>query len=91
LSRAEQGERPGADVQLDVLGLSCPEPITRLQDFIAGRMPGVVIEILADDGGIQWDLPAWCISNGHTMLGLNEERVKGRRIWRGLVRLEQRE
>ncbi len=83
---AEQPLR--ADVRLDVLGLSCPEPIVRLQDFVRDRAADEVIEVLADDGGIQWDLPAWCISNGHTMLRLREEEWKtGSRIWVGYVRL----
>lgn len=89
MTTAERGERPRADVRLDVVGLSCPEPITRLQEFVAGRRPGEVIEIVADDGGIQWDLPAWCISNGHAMLRLVEERQGDERVWRAYIRLER--
>ena len=88
MSDIGQQERPRADSSLDVLGLTCPEPITRLQDHILDRDPGEVIEIVADDGGIQWDLPAWCISNGHTMLSLDDRVEDGRRVWRGYVRLE---
>jgi TusA-related sulfurtransferase len=74
---------------LDVRGLMCPEPITELQEFVGGRAPGEVIEVLADDGGIQWDLPAWCISHGHTLIGLDQEDdpERGHPRWRGRVRL----
>mgnify|MGYP001076048343 CR=1 FL=1 len=73
-----------ADTTLDVTGLACPVPITELQDFVQDLEPGTVVEVLADDGGIQWDLPAWCISHGHTLLDLQEEG----RLWKGYVRLE---
>jgi tRNA 2-thiouridine synthesizing protein A len=70
-------------VRLDLLGLVCPEPITRLQEVAADRPGGTVIELEADDGGIQWDLPAWCIGQGHTLLYLEESEG----VWRGAVRL----
>lgn len=74
------------DLTLDVLGLACPEPITRLQELMAGLEGGTVIEVLSDDGGIQWDLPAWCISTGNTLLALTESG----RVWKGYVRLTVR-
>jgi len=79
----------GTGCLLDVRGLACPEPITELQDFVVGRPAGALIEVLADDGGIQWDLPAWCISNGHALLKLEEERDPdaGSPRWRGHIRL----
>ena len=80
----------GAGSLLDVRGLSCPEPITELQDFVQGRSAGEIVVVLADDGGIQWDLPAWCISNGHSLLSLDREEdpEKGTPRWRGRVRLK---
>lgn len=88
MSSGDSEQPPRVDARLDVLGLFCPEPIVRLQDFVQGRAVDEVIEILADDGGIQWDLPAWCISNGHSMLRLTEqEQEAGGRIWVGYVRL----
>lgn len=79
-----QGHDPGEGAdRLDLCGLVCPEPITRLQEAAAGRPAGTVIVLEADDGGIQWDLPAWCIGQGHTLLYL--EGSGG--VWRGAVRL----
>jgi TusA-related sulfurtransferase len=34
---------------------------------------GQVLEVIADDGGIQADMPAWCKSTGNEFLGLEEE------------------
>ena len=75
------------DARLDVLGLFCPEPIGRLQLFTADRPAGQVIEMVGDDGGLQWDLPAWCLSHGHELIELREEPGG---IWRGWVRLISR-
>lgn len=77
--------RNAPDHVLDVLGLACPEPIVRLQEYVAGLPAGAVIEVLSDDGGIQWDLPAWCSSTGNRMLEMVEED----RVWRGRVQLEK--
>ncbi|MFO7768163.1 MAG: sulfurtransferase TusA family protein [bacterium] len=80
---SEQPHR--ADRTLDVTGRACPVPITELQEFVRDLEAGTVVEVLADDGGIQWDLPAWCISHGHTLLALEETG----RLWKGYVRLEE--
>jgi len=79
---SEQPHR--ADHTLDVTGRACPEPITELQGFVEDLEPGTVVEVLADDGGIQWDLPAWCVGHGHALLALEESG----RLWKGYVRLE---
>jgi len=79
----QEKDRGDGAVRLDLLGLVCPEPITRLQEAAADRPGGTVIELEADDGGIQWDLPAWCIGQGHTLLYLKESEG----VWRGAVRL----
>jgi TusA-related sulfurtransferase len=34
---------------------------------------GQVLEVIADDKGIQADMPAWCQSTGHELLRLDEE------------------
>ncbi len=80
--REEERDGHGV-VRLDLLGLVCPEPVTRLQECVAALPAESVIELEADDGGIQWDLPAWCLGQGYTLLRLEE---KGG-IWRGRVRL----
>jgi len=34
---------------------------------------GEVLEVVADDKGIEADIPAWCRSTGNEFLGLEEE------------------
>lgn len=61
------------DVTVDALGTFCPEPVIRTQKK-AGRMaPGEVLELLADDAGVEVDIPAWCLSTGNEYLGILKE------------------
>jgi tRNA 2-thiouridine synthesizing protein A len=60
---------------VDALGTFCPEPLIRTQNAMAGLATGDIAMILADDAGIELDLPAWCISTKNEYLGvLREER-----------------
>lgn len=57
-----------ADQTIDTYGLMCPVPIIRTAEKIKDMTAGEVLEILADDEQILEDMPAWCKSNGHTLL-----------------------
>jgi len=61
------------DVVIDARGTFCPEPIIRTQNAAAQMAPGAVAMILADDAGIEVDLPAWCISTRNEYLGVLRE------------------
>jgi len=71
---------PAATV--DALGLYCPMPIVMMSKEIKKIEVGQVLAVLADDAGIEADLPAWCNTTGHKMLGLT---VEGK-VYTGLVR-----
>jgi len=60
------------DDTLDCLGLYCPQPVIRTAQRVKTMRPGQVLEIIGDDPGIQIDIPAWCISNDHRLLGLEK-------------------
>jgi len=60
-------------VRLDTRGLFCPMPIIKLAELVKTLKPGARVEILSDDPGIQEDLPAWCKSHGHGLVGLEED------------------
>ena len=62
-----------ADATLDCVGLYCPMPIVQTATKIKELDPGQVLEVLADDKGIQLDMPAWCASTGHECLAIEEE------------------
>lgn len=62
-------------VVVDARGTFCPEPVIRTQNAAAAMAAGAVAMILADDAGIELDLPAWCISTRNEYLGvLREEK-----------------
>ncbi len=62
-----------ADVTLDCVGLYCPMPIIQTKAKMAELKAGEVLEVVADDKGIEADMPAWCRSTGNEFLGSEEE------------------
>jgi len=47
---------------------------------------GQVLEVVSDDEGIKKDMPAWCETTGHQMMGLEEEQAKSGRIYKAFVK-----
>ena len=56
--------------EIDALGTFCPEPVIRTQNHMAEMSPGDVLLLLADDAGVEVDIPAWCISTRNEYLGV---------------------
>jgi TusA-related sulfurtransferase len=75
-----------ADVKLDTIGYFCPMPIIMTSKKIKELLPGQVLEVLSDDEGIKKDMPAWCQTTGHEMLGLEEEQNQSKRIYKAFVK-----
>jgi tRNA 2-thiouridine synthesizing protein A len=65
-----------ADVKLDTLGYFCPMPIIMTLKKFKELTLGQVLEVVSDDEGIKKDMPAWCDTTGHQMVGLEEEQTK---------------
>ena len=61
------------DEVLDCVGLACPMPIHKTSLVIKKMEPGQVLEVQADDDGIENDMPAWCKVTGNEYLGLAKE------------------
>ena len=61
-----------ADTTLDCVGMYCPMPIVKTLKAIKELQVGQVLEIIADDPGIQSDIPAWCRTTGHECLGVEK-------------------
>jgi len=59
--------------RVDALGTFCPEPVIRTQKQAARMLAGEVLELLADDAGVEVDIPAWCLSTDNEYLGLLKE------------------
>ena len=62
-----------ADATLDCVGLYCPMPIIQTKAKIDELEVGQVLEVIADDQGIEADMPAWCKRTGNEFLGLEED------------------
>jgi len=54
-------------VVVDTRGLFCPVPIIKTSEAIRKLKSGGIVEVISDDPAIQFDLPAWCKSMGHTI------------------------
>ncbi len=59
-----------ADEVLDCVGLACPMPIFKTSNRIKEMNPGRILEVQADDDGIEKDMPAWCRMTENEYLGL---------------------
>ena len=83
---SERGEKKKieSDRVCDARGLLCPIPIIRASEVIREMEAGEVLEVISDDPGIQEDMPAWCRSAGHRLLGL----IRAGSDYRSYVRKE---
>lgn len=79
-----------ADVKLDTLGYFCPMPIIMTSKKIKELMLGQVLEVVSDDEGIKKDMPAWCQTTGHEMVGLEEEANDAKRVYKAFVKKTKR-
>ena len=70
------------DITVDATGLYCPMPIIMMAKEIKKIDVGQVLAVLADDPGIEADLPAWCHTTGHEMIDLAHEG----KVYTGRVR-----
>ena len=61
-----------ANQSLDCMGLYCPLPIIKTAERIKLLKQGEVLEVVADDKGINEDMPAWCEATGYEFLGVEE-------------------
>ncbi|MFE2169619.1 cysteine desulfurase/sulfurtransferase TusA family protein [Streptomyces sp. NPDC059447] len=61
---------PVADsVELDALGLRCPQPVIELARAITSVPVGGTVTVVSDDEVARLDIPAWCGMRGHAYLG----------------------
>ena len=74
------------DITLDTLGYFCPMPIILTSKKIKELTLGQVLEVISDDEGIKKDMPAWCQTTGHEMLGLEEENADPKKVYKAYVK-----
>ena len=75
-----------SDVTLDTLGYFCPMPIILTSKKIKELTNGQVLEVISDDEGIKKDMPAWCQTIGHEMIGLEENDTDPTPIYKAYVK-----
>jgi tRNA 2-thiouridine synthesizing protein A len=64
---------PSPDVIVNTRGMFCPAPIIKLSEAIRNVDSGRVVELVSDDPAIEYDLPAWCKSAGHTVVASSRD------------------
>jgi len=62
------GYEPAKTIKLDVCGMQCPGPISKVKETIATVKDDEVLEVQASDPGFASDIPAWCKATGNTLL-----------------------
>ncbi|MFD7626230.1 cysteine desulfurase/sulfurtransferase TusA family protein [Streptomyces sp. NPDC059851] len=56
-------------LEIDALGLLCPQPVIELARAIGTVPVGGTVTVLSDDEVARLDIPAWCSMRGQTYLG----------------------
>ncbi len=74
------------DVKLDTLGYFCPMPSIMTSKKIKELVVGQILEVASDDEGIKKDMPAWCQTIGHEMVGLEEEDTNPKKVYKAYVK-----
>ncbi len=69
----KETEPTNPDLVLDLKGLVCPIPVVKIAGAIKKVDVGGIIEAEATDPGVMADIPAWCRSTGHELLGIERE------------------
>jgi tRNA 2-thiouridine synthesizing protein A len=72
-----------AEVEMDLKGLKCPQPILKIQSKAATLSPGTIIKAVADCSSFERDLNVWASKMGKTIL----ECVKKGDVWEAKVRI----
>lgn len=60
------------DQTVDTSGKCCPMPMVETNAAINAMQTGQVLEIIATDPAIKWDLPSWCERTGNAILDQTE-------------------
>ena len=62
---------------VDAVGLFCPLPVVKLKLEIENIKPNEIVELLADDPGVNEDLAVWCRETGQKLIsiGKNSEDI----------------
>ncbi|WP_127347306.1 sulfurtransferase TusA [Pseudidiomarina mangrovi] len=71
-----------ATVQLDTLGLRCPEPVMLIRIEIRKLQVGDLLEVIADDPATTRDVPAFCRFMEHQLVSADTSAAPYRYVIR---------
>ncbi|HPO90788.1 MAG TPA: FAD-dependent oxidoreductase, partial [Victivallales bacterium] len=60
-------------ISLDLRGLQCPGPITKIKEAISNAKDGTIIEAVSSDPGFSCDIKAWAETNSCELLSIEEK------------------
>ncbi|WFF41676.1 sulfurtransferase TusA family protein [Salinicola endophyticus] len=61
------------DHRLDASGLSCPLPLLKAKQVLAGMQPGELLEVVATDAGSWQDFASFAAHSRHTLVDRTAE------------------
>jgi tRNA 2-thiouridine synthesizing protein A len=67
------GNKTKPDVNLDCVGLFCPEPVFRTRQELDNIEVGQVLEVVADDPASEEDIPRLVKHLGHKLLEMYDQ------------------
>ncbi len=62
-----------ADVVVETRGMFCPVPVIKTSEAIRNIDAGGIVEVVSDDPAIEFDMPAWCESQGHRIVSKSKD------------------
>ncbi|OQX71051.1 MAG: SirA-like protein [Candidatus Cloacimonas sp. 4484_275] len=60
-------------VELNLLGLKCPEPVLKIASKVKEIPDGEMLDVIADCPSFPKDIEAWCERTGKTLLFCMDE------------------
>ena len=63
-------ESSGAPVELDAIGLICPEPVVRASVLLRSMASGALLQIDVDDPLAELDFRVFCERTGHELVSI---------------------
>lgn len=60
-------------IELDCRGLFCPVPIIRTAQALRLAGPGAMVDLLADDPGVEGDMEDWSKGTGNRILNSSKD------------------
>lgn len=71
------------EIELDLKGLKCPQPILKLHSKVVTLTKGTILKVVADCPTFERDLKIWAAKTGKTIL----ECVKNGEVWNAHIRV----